>query len=80
MLREYWVKQDYPPHVLRPSFVTHLLENNTDLRFIQTILGHISTRTTEIYTHVATKHLNSIKKSIGLNIFIVIVGISSMSK
>ena len=61
MLREYWVKQDYPPHVLRPSFVTHLLEDGTDLRFIQTILEHIITRTTEIYTHVATKHIKSIK-------------------
>jgi len=47
--------------VLRPSFVTHLLENGTDLRFIQTILEHIITRTTEIYTHVATKHIKSIK-------------------
>jgi len=48
-------------HTLRHTFASHSLENGVDLRYIQSMLGHDSSRTTEIYTHITTKGFDQIK-------------------
>ncbi len=55
------IKKDVTLHWLRHSYATHLLENGTDLRYIQELLGHKSSKTTEIYTHVSTKNIQNIR-------------------
>lgn len=55
------ITKDVSIHDLRHAFCTHLLENGTDIRYIQELVGHSSPKTTQIYLHVSTKHIGCIE-------------------
>ncbi len=63
---EAGIAKTVSPHTLRHSFATHLLENGTDIRYIQELLGHAKLQTTQIYTHVASNDLKNIKSPLDI--------------
>ena len=63
-LRHAGINRDVGVHSLRHSFATHLHESGLDIRHIQELLGHRSSKTTEIYTHVSRRHLATIRSPI----------------
>lgn len=60
-LKKVGIRKDVSIHTLRHSYASHLLEAGVDIRVIQNLLGHASIRTTQIYTHISSAHIQAVK-------------------
>ena len=69
------IRKTLSVHSLRHSFATHLLESGIDLRYIQALLGHKSSKTTEVYTHVSSKDFMRIKSPLDQILFTKVGGV-----
>lgn len=61
VVKKAGIQKETTMRTLRHTFATHSLENGVDLRYIQSMMGHASSKTTEIYTHITTKGFDQIK-------------------
>ncbi len=64
--RRAGINKKVTPHTMRHSFATHLLEQGTDIRLIQSILGHASLNTTQVYTHISSEQIKKVKNPLDL--------------